>query len=962
MSALSPRLPHRPRAGNLLLCVLLPGLLLALLGILARPSSVAAQEQPPQQTGDPITSTIAVGSPIGSEAVTQTQSSDGLVRPSLPLTLTIFGQPPLPVHAGENSPRGQEISFHIRGDGSSVVIPLYLDYDTTAGISGLRMQASLFDERGAHLGNVRYSVTVDGADANRGLEIPPGRGQRLVYLTLQDITQIGTLRGFLYTIYQNQILTTQPLVGSRFPIPQVQLVGANGEGVLSIASRSASIRHRLRLQSINRGPVAALAVVVDDFVDAAGNRFPVSHQLTSLGDPPSTPLPALAGLGAAELTIATELPAAGEYTSRLVLVYDDRAEDFTIKVNRTRPQASLLLSGLENPVQSTVPLPWLPSQATSLWFVLHETGGQTLTLSLPELASLNLKGENESRQQAHFGGVRVHDGQGNELRESIILGPNQIERLTLSLQDLVQPGAYEGKLLFTLTDAPPEERTITLLLRQSGWIAGLVILLGVVLSSAAQRTVQSTIPLLERRKRVRELQAELWTRSEALAGLGQEDSRFRLSEMARKLQNQLQILYERGDLGFSDQIPRLLDTVDAKIDLLPGLAVTFEQMEAFAALLRSDELTAQREKLLAHLENDAAGSAEEAQSQWKELVQTLNRLVLEGIAAVMGALRAELAETELAADNANRQQALTAIQTAQEFVDNNRAAAQVDLARAARLLNSAQAAYTRAAAVAAIRSLEALAEPPLGFAPEEWEAERQRMRRGLEAVVAESQDVKVIDLHQQEQTRHLRLLLDKAAAKIVDVSDSESDDLAAIKGDLQKARVLLDTGDWQTAYTVYQAVVEKIEQSIGTEVEETEGLEVAFPTEGDEVSFGKGGGERGMIREVSRTFARFFGLARAPVAELPEAGALDGLLRSSRDLGRQLRRLHRILNLFALIVIVALGLQLLWANNATWGSVTDYLIAILWGLGLQQVGGQSVQSVEGILNSFRQSRPPAGGG
>jgi hypothetical protein len=54
-----------------------------------------------------------------------------------------------------------------------------------------------------------------------------------------------------------------------------------------------------------------------------------------------------------------------------------------------------------------------------------------------------------------------------------------------------------------------------------------------------------------------------------------------------------------------------------------------------------------------------------------------------------------------------------------------------------------------------------------------------------------------------------------------------------------------------------------------------------------------------------------------------------------------------IVTLFVLFAAVFLGLKLLWADNATWGGLNDFLTAILWGLGLHQISGSASEGVAG---------------
>jgi hypothetical protein len=51
--------------------------------------------------------------------------------------------------------------------------------------------------------------------------------------------------------------------------------------------------------------------------------------------------------------------------------------------------------------------------------------------------------------------------------------------------------------------------------------------------------------------------------------------------------------------------------------------------------------------------------------------------------------------------------------------------------------------------------------------------------------------------------------------------------------------------------------------------------------------------------------------------------------------------------------VAFLGIVALYQPNPTWGAGLDWLIAILWGMGLYQVGGAASQGIQGVWNSYR---------
>ena len=59
------------------------------------------------------------------------------------------------------------------------------------------------------------------------------------------------------------------------------------------------------------------------------------------------------------------------------------------------------------------------------------------------------------------------------------------------------------------------------------------------------------------------------------------------------------------------------------------------------------------------------------------------------------------------------------------------------------------------------------------------------------------------------------------------------------------------------------------------------------------------------------------------------------------DHDRQLKKLDLLVNSFLFVIANLLGLKFLWMDNPVWGEPKDYLIAILWGLGLNAFGGNT---------------------
>jgi len=108
-------------------------------------------------------------------------------------------------------------------------------------------------------------------------------------------------------------------------------------------------------------------------------------------------------------------------------------------------------------------------------------------------------------------------------------------------------------------------------------------------------------------------------------------------------------------------------------------------------------------------------------------------------------------------------------------------------------------------------------------------------------------------------------------------------------------------------------------------------------------------------------------LAPQAVAPATVAGGPSQLARQKEQrLGkRPLQRIQEVLDRYDSLadaalgaVAVLIGLQILWVPNLAWGGVNDYIIAVLWGLGLHQVGSTSFSGIAGLRSVFGGAGPP----
>ena len=65
-------------------------------------------------------------------------------------------------------------------------------------------------------------------------------------------------------------------------------------------------------------------------------------------------------------------------------------------------------------------------------------------------------------------------------------------------------------------------------------------------------------------------------------------------------------------------------------------------------------------------------------------------------------------------------------------------------------------------------------------------------------------------------------------------------------------------------------------------------------------------------------------------------GAPERSIRDASELAKKLRKGEFTVAAVGFIIAMVVGLRMFWTTNATWGSLDDILVAMLWGLGVHQ--------------------------
>ena len=67
-----------------------------------------------------------------------------------------------------------------------------------------------------------------------------------------------------------------------------------------------------------------------------------------------------------------------------------------------------------------------------------------------------------------------------------------------------------------------------------------------------------------------------------------------------------------------------------------------------------------------------------------------------------------------------------------------------------------------------------------------------------------------------------------------------------------------------------------------------------------------------------------------------------------------LDRYDTILNVALAVIACVVGVNMLWLNDPTWGGWKAYTTALLWGLGLHQVGGSTLDGLQAVVKKLEE--------
>ena len=613
-----------------------------------------------------------------------------------------------------------------------------------------------------------------------------------------------------------------------------------------------------------------------------------------------------------------------------------------LKVTRNRSTVSspLLVRGAQNILATSFArLGWIPISATlidSLQATEHTIQGWNIT-RLQRTVS-----KNDLAVDAPFRSVITLTDEGDTLlpgSKSIQVPAGGSVQLKQYIEGL-RAGKYTGTLELETIPHSHVRHGFTMYVRNPAWMAFLLILLGVTLSYLINRYQTKFRPTLDIRRRLGLRGAEINNRlklslrtfeKEILLGFLDEirilDQSLSAQD-ANTSQNTVKML--RLKIGLFD------DWVKARmqIDKLPASYRTefYDQLKSKAAawqynLVEEAQVNQERQFLTNIKEKLLPLNREVFQkklTQWQEtLDQQMERMTDETLQQDL----LQLKEGKLAEVN--------------ELIGTD-----IDAARAS--FDQLRLDYVGILGQDLTNYMDAVV--PTGYAEgdESWTALKKGVHEHIDKIQATLDPDKALDAYEEGYEMYLTAVTEKLRVHAVKAAeDGIPEEWDVVNQNLEKIEVSLKNKDFSAAAALYdetQKLCADLEGSdrSGDIFDMIEDPSPAVMTPVQDTS---------MVRE---------GLE---LPQAPEAEEEAYVLPDAATISRQISTYDLILAGVALLLATFMGLNLLYETNYTWGSANDYLIAILWGLGLHQVTGQAFKAtgVGDNLKQFIQTSPGGNG-
>jgi hypothetical protein len=640
----------------------------------------------------------------------------------------------------------------------------------------------------------------------------------------------------------------------------------------------------------------------------------------------------LSAHSSAPVEVAAELGPEGEYSGELILVVGKTRSAVKISVTRALDEMGVEVLGIE-PVNDLAAR--IGETSTTLRMTLGEKAGRSVMFATPVLIEYARK-EGDSRDKTGFKIQGLEPAQ-----DSISLGAGESKELGVKLDGFEGAGEYVGKLRFISKGYTPVDAAFTVTLRESAWSAFGAILLGVIVSTILRWLTQQFRPRLMERRRLFKLVLAL-------------DSMLREPDRDPAEAEVIGVLREHCSAVSQDIDDGDMNTVKTDIDLLESrrkLFIDWVRWRRRVLALSPPELRKQfmskietvRTRLVEKSTAEQLTAAGETLSGLGDLIDTaLDKELEKRIKAIEDSIVALVARpSSVIAVRANAEvRPLLKEAEAQRGTDLPRALATYMQARAiwaglllddlAGLLamdlplqvDAAAKAKVTEPLIAEVKSAIAQVSGDTDGAIRQYDSVLARYVAGLcELMPAEFAKVTTAIATAK-----------KDGAINADEMKTLNDQVTAAQLSIEGARKTNLEGNRQEALASVLAAMKAIRETIDQATRKTRGEAkvAAMTAETLQEAIGSAPGE--LADPQRRGLGRSFGGAPVTQATISRLARLN-------------KAIDWLSTFVAIVVASVLGITTLWSTDATWGGWQDWLVAMLWGLGLHQFTFTSVNSL-----------------
>ena len=690
--------------------------------------------------------------------------------------------------------------------------------------------------------------------------------------------------------------------------PLLKIAGSDADGV-RLAPLSPAIRHAFHVLAVNAERVSDLRVEVAPLEDEAGNEVPGTTWKW---------------IGAQEGEVALDAPRVFEVRARLPRPGTYRTDlDLVYAGKRTSTRLTVAFAGAPGVEavgsQGVRVEKGRGEERVAFALVLRETEGAARQLEPPALSFLSMT-EGTARFQKTGGSFSLGEG-------APALAPNEQRSFAATLGGLDEAGQYEGSVRLGVEGRRPLDVPFTVTVKESRWMAAGLIAVGVIASHLIRLWRGSSRKRLAIRRDLDRVARDVDARA-----TGPSDAREQriLAAFRRRLEEL------REDLALDVEVD-----VGAELEVLASKLTVFdawrEQRRRVAQLgaEAADPLFSQLGAVADILER--AGADDEDVEEAAEALADVDVRSAEraDLAAALGDLEKDVEREKKTATRplAARLDAEVAPLVRKAWLLLGKDA--VDEARAA--VDEARKLYARTLAAALRGRLQGAA--PRGFAAEGWKAlreslgprldEAERQASASAAAVAYTSAARDYLIAAAEAlVKEGATLAEVLAGKDIAGKAAHEDRLTRVRARIEETLAVAKGPAWPEAAAM--------EADLERQLAEVEGA--LYPT-------------------TPEAFLEIAGVAWSPgvIPELAARPAKQAPPPAPERIAARIRSYDAAVTFVILIVAVATGIKVLWAGNPVWGGFEARLVAVLWGLGLHQLGNLPFKELlEKLPNRDRQ--------